>query len=484
MTIAACPSCRESVTVPVDAVADSIVRCPLCNEQFRLADFLVQLPPALIVLGEAGSEAEVRRESEQIGGTLLESRGLGAAEVSGDSTPSFDFRIGTAEPAAGREFSATVPKRKSSRRKDPVWELVKIVGGAILAVPVAQIILWFLPGGRDLPVIGAAMKSVVRWDSPTQQDARSQSSGDVVPSGKRSPPVIAERRKVKSGQRAKSEASESARRAEPSTNQAVVDAGSGPATAPDPEGGNRVERDADQQKPPQEEMPQSADTPGVKQTETATGDMPVPQGDSGPIPSNGVAPLKKRVKDSPEYGTADLHQSLEAAIQASAAWDTAPEQSEQARNQLTDAFYTAFAKLGETVTYVRPGDPAARALAMSMQELLATFERQPKKLAMIGNRTAEWLDQQDRPNTGVLLFGTVKQIQLQGQLFETELELASLKKRVVRIVSPVDPRQFYAPRDHLLMLGAIVLDPSNNLAGYQGDAAVVVMGSFPVPVEL
>ncbi len=71
-----------------------------------------------------------------------------------------------------------------------------------------------------------------------------------------------------------------------------------------------------------------------------------------------------------------------------------------------------------------------RQWAAAVRDLLLSFGQQPKKLAMIGNRTADWLDQPTRPNQGVFLFGTVKQIEPEGPLFATELELASLEETV------------------------------------------------------
>jgi hypothetical protein len=184
--------------------------------------------------------------------------------------------------------------------------------------------------------------------------------------------------------------------------------------------------------------------------------------------------------DGPRYGVADLQVAVEQALQASVAWDTSPDQTAPHRAMLTEEFYSAFAYVGEIMAFMTPGDANARELAAAAHDLLASFEQQPKKLAMIGNRAAEWLDQPARPNQGIFLFGTVGQIQPQGALFATELELASLKKRTVSVVSRIDPTGFYAPGDHILMLGALIRDPAQNLPGYAGRAMVVVLGSFPL----
>jgi hypothetical protein len=189
------------------------------------------------------------------------------------------------------------------------------------------------------------------------------------------------------------------------------------------------------------------------------------------------------VRGTPEYQLADLRAALETALQASIAWDTSPDQSEANRQQLTDHFYLSFSKLGETVTFLRPGDPAARELAASMQQLLLAFAEQPKKLAMIGNQSSDWLDQPTRNNQGIFLFGTVKEVRHRGDVFETEMELASRKERSLTVISRLDPRPMYSRNDLILMLGAIVENPAENLAGYGGNEPMVVMGGFPVPIS-
>src|SRR4051812_2897922 len=56
MTIVSCPKCNEKVTVPASAPKGARVRCPLCQEEYDLADALAQLPPLLIVVSTAPVE--------------------------------------------------------------------------------------------------------------------------------------------------------------------------------------------------------------------------------------------------------------------------------------------------------------------------------------------------------------------------------------------------------------------------------------------
>src|SRR5688572_2935447 len=73
MTIVHCPRCRDEVTVPAKASPRALVRCPLCLEEYLLAEALAEMPPALLVVG-----GEMEEEPALVGG------GSVAAEAGGD----------------------------------------------------------------------------------------------------------------------------------------------------------------------------------------------------------------------------------------------------------------------------------------------------------------------------------------------------------------------------------------------------------------
>ncbi len=166
MTVSSCPSCHESVTVPVNAQADAIVRCPLCQEQFQLKEFLAQLPPPLIVLSPAGSPQESATDT----GTSAEADASifpqSDASSSAPQVPAFDFFPESAprEENVGVDSSYTTVRRQ----KNPSIEIAKVVAGGLLALPLAQLILWWLPGKwqRDPLQIGPSVGRVVPWVVP------------------------------------------------------------------------------------------------------------------------------------------------------------------------------------------------------------------------------------------------------------------------------------------------------------------------------
>ena len=123
MTVASCPSCRERVTVPVDATPQCIVRCPLCHEEFELAAFLAQLPPLLIVLRDESRPTD----TQSMGGHMSTDSGIYASESSSrvlesldvtgklsvdhDCVPAFDFTPGSVDEGEGVTAVATPAPR-------------------------------------------------------------------------------------------------------------------------------------------------------------------------------------------------------------------------------------------------------------------------------------------------------------------------------------------------------------------------------------
>src|SRR5262245_60229335 len=64
MSVVRCPRCRDEVTVPSGATSRALVRCPLCLEQYLLAEALANAPPPLVIIGGDVSVAAMQRPAE------------------------------------------------------------------------------------------------------------------------------------------------------------------------------------------------------------------------------------------------------------------------------------------------------------------------------------------------------------------------------------------------------------------------------------
>ncbi len=72
-TFSSCPKCAKPITVPRGAEPADMVRCPLCQAEYMLAEALANAPPELLVLRTLGivSRDERQPESTDVGGTDL-----------------------------------------------------------------------------------------------------------------------------------------------------------------------------------------------------------------------------------------------------------------------------------------------------------------------------------------------------------------------------------------------------------------------------
>src|SRR5688500_13576666 len=59
MTTVRCPRCRDEVSVPAKATLRALVRCPLCLEQYLLAEAMAGAPPALVIIGGEVEQAAI-----------------------------------------------------------------------------------------------------------------------------------------------------------------------------------------------------------------------------------------------------------------------------------------------------------------------------------------------------------------------------------------------------------------------------------------
>ena len=164
-----CPRCQKQVTVPNEAAAEAIVRCPLCSAEYPLSESLALVPPALIIVSGAAVPALQAAGAGALGGVaaeavlaeppaprepwdLVEEEAVGgdgkgvalAPEEEGglegiEKEVDFAALTGRAPPAAAAEgaaVAAPVPplkKRRPKREATPLGLFMRFVGMAIAA---------------------------------------------------------------------------------------------------------------------------------------------------------------------------------------------------------------------------------------------------------------------------------------------------------------------------------------------------------------
>jgi hypothetical protein len=187
-----CPQCNNLVTLPQAISLQALVRCPLCRSTFHVHTALPSDVPELEVVGQEfaaatqspfGNQAKRMEEDEMrlspdeklpVAKALREGakrRRHGrsqAVHVSADteiSQPLFDPQMGEQVAAVTEQNQAALMGRGSSRggrssrsrsNSESAWiEVAKIVAGALLALPVSQLIIWW---GLGLDPFGLAPK--------------------------------------------------------------------------------------------------------------------------------------------------------------------------------------------------------------------------------------------------------------------------------------------------------------------------------------
>jgi hypothetical protein len=120
-----------------------------------------------------------------------------------------------------------------------------------------------------------------------------------------------------------------------------------------------------------------------------------------------------------------------------------------------------------------------QALAKQQMQVVAGNVERRSDLAVIASR---WLAHPSRQNNGVLLVGRVSDLQPRGQWTEYTIDLA-VGGQVVQAPVLVDYLRF-TTGDEAAVFGVIVTEPQQRIAGYAGDAPMVVIaGGYFDPAE-
>ena len=196
MATAFCPECEEKVTLPSASQA-AIVQCPLCDAEFGLAALLESVPPTLLVVDDPAAECAEDVASDE---DSTESTDVGFS-LEGLSDQPEGFSIDDEEPSVR---ATTV--RSSGRRASKgggLRSVLQVVFGGLLALPLAQLALWYWPWGPQDPLdLGLKLSSyaAVKWvvpaefhgsadetpadDSANELDLEPENSHEFDPAGK------------------------------------------------------------------------------------------------------------------------------------------------------------------------------------------------------------------------------------------------------------------------------------------------------------
>ncbi len=181
-------------------------------------------------------------------------------------------------------------------------------------------------------------------------------------------------------------------------------------------------------------------------------------------------------RDAPSLSLADLSAALQSAAQATAKMNAAQAANNEAEiKRARKDFYLSLYGLGYALALVHD-DAAAQqvgALRKSIEQMTLAMAADPKRLDALRGNAARWMAFSKRTTEGIVLAGTVADVEHVGKLYYVKLELGPSSETT--IVCSHDPK--LAPHGEAIALGTIVEHPEQQLAGYEGlDTPVVWSG--------
>ena len=430
MTAATCPHCEEAVTVPPEVLPETRVACPLCQEELTGKDFIGQLPPALVLL-DAPAAVAVAVEIE--------------TEAISDSTDTFDPEnpFGDVREAKGGAAVVTRLRHTSSdekRGKGSARQIISIVLGGMLALPIAQLILWKLD--RDPVNLADKFQNVrwMHWAMPKHKKARW-------------PEVLPEEEEDK-------DTSTSGLESSPGSSQVEITGGDN-------------------------NLPDRREIVDLNDLERETGNSQPARLPGASIPEPEPVDEPGWISDAPVFGATILQPMLKQTRMEIKEWEDQPDELEAAeRRRLDEGFYAMLAQLGLGITFADETDPEAQALVDETAQLLMSFRGNEKKLRLITEHGSFKYNLPQEGLRGIALFGTITAIEKKDPYFEVTLRVETEDESTdLVVISRGDPAPLLKPGQQVLILGTALLDPSGNINGYQGDAEQLVIGGYPVVIK-
>ncbi len=224
--------------------------------------------------------------------------------------------------------------------------------------------------------------------------------------------------------------------------------------------------------PPAAEMPAPADDP-FADTATTPGETDDPFADSPIQPEAPAEPAPEPVGpvDAEEISPAALAQAIQAAEAADqqmvAAQGTA---AEAELKRIRANFYVSLFRMADGATFAK--DDAQSDQLDQMRQEMDRFMREltndPKRVESLKYNAGHWLGFPRRTTPGIILAGKVQSVEPVGKLHEIKLNigLANAAESIVSVLSASDPG--VANGDDAVVLGSIVENPAQALAGYEG----------------
>lgn len=519
MTIANCPRCCERVSVPMHASHEATVQCPLCQEEYLLGEALAQLPPALVVLSDIGGTPPTELDEDEDSWSAISLNDDDVDEVAvaptGESTGAAPFDFASGPTASGGKATSTIrPSTRARKPKgSPIKSVLSIVIGGLMAFPIAQGILWYLPGDlkRDFgagPIVAQYVPAIVpakfrgskatgeASTKPSFQNANVAGSDfNFGDSDKFASPATDDRGNGNAAPANKNKKKQKAAGGFPAIDDTATDqpaeeeamslddaaaAGAdvfgGALEVPGLELGGVPTIDAPS--PPSIKLSNEPIEPDDDPAVTLPPFVESPLTIEKPsVEVSGLAPGS--IRNAPSVTADVVVKSFQSALSGNLAWDT--DEASTPNASLKREFYQSFSMLGEALTFADRSDETVATQISETAKLLHEIGKQPDKLEVIAGVAKGWMGAgyEVRKTNGICLTGVVKTVEPIGEFYETTITNGG---KQIAVVSTSDPSEYFVEGSQVLVLGTILDDPKKNFGGYEGSRDAIVLDGFHVNV--
>jgi hypothetical protein len=445
MTTAFCPEGEEKVTLPSASQAAK-VQCPLCEAEFGLAKLLESVPPTLIVVDDPeAQDAEDVASDEQ--STESSDDGF-SLEALSDQVE--DFSLDGEEPSV-RATSVRSSDRRASKGGG-LRSVIQIVFGGLLALPLAQLALWYWPWGPQDPLdLGPKLSSyaAVKWVVPARFRDSLEENSVEVPAKKSD--------------------------FEPNNNPEFD-----PAGKFDNFDSNARNRSAlDNENARQMDGPNSTPAnPTLDELSNGKPDEIV----NKPIP---LSPTDY-VRGAATYRTAVLEVMLQRAQKQSKQWSGRPTDIGDKQRHLENGNLAWFlGQLAVSFTFYDSSDETTTGV---MGEIFAFFQESATNQAMLDVIDFEFIKTAENPTEeiqGAVFTATVAATTNVNGYRQAEMTLSESDTKMPLVFSPQLAPDF-EPDQTYLIVGSLVTQPRRVLQNYLGlSESVVVLGTYlPLSVNV
>ena len=509
MLTTSCPKCEKEVTVPSGATGESRVRCPLCSEEYTLEHVFSDLPPLLELLdapstnglhaaagaavaddaavaepasGEPGGMFDFDKPAGAAGDDTADEEGgigLADAEQTVPASSGFDFGESSAPATSGGGTTTSLKSRPRKKSASPVKAIIGVIIGGLFAIPIAQLTLWYLPGGwrieqRDPMEIGQKLSGtfmsfiVPSWVSNPDGEGGDNNGGD---------PTVTPASSANNSDGASSDGTAPSADGEESSGLGEMlgsahNKNRGNNNRGNGNGNNRGNNNANNGN-------------GNENNGNGNNSQPADGAADGNSSSDGEEPAAapaSPVDGAPTYTASDLADQLKNAREQVDRFDdvTNPQVEPAQRLAIRDDYFAAIAKLAEVTTFAseRPEGHLEHVYQM-LQKSASTS----KKRRIIGVSAMSIIKDEARESGGIILPGKVAEINKRGQLYEAVITVDTADSPPVSVYGKEDPSAAFKVGDTVMILGVIVDKPVDKITGYKGPRDdPVVWGGYSVVV--